>query len=94
MTLRGRGRATFAVAFVVLLADGAAAIWLGQLSGRGIVVGVGVVLAAAALGVAVLYGRWRAAVDEADAARRAMRREVDTLRRAVAGERAGRLPRS
>jgi len=92
MTLRGRGRALFVVAFVVLLADGAAAIWLGQISGRGVVLGVGVVLVAAALGLAVLHRRWQAALDEVDAAQRAMHREVDALRRAVVDARAGRPP--
>jgi UPF0716 family protein affecting phage T7 exclusion len=82
----------FTVAFVVLLADGAAAIWLGQISGRGVVLGVGVVLVAAALGLAALHRRWQAALDEVDAARRAMRREVDALRRAVVDARAGRPP--
>lgn len=92
MTLRERGRATFLVAFVVLLADGGAAIWLGQVSGHGLVVGVGVVLVAAALGLAILHRRWQEALDEVDAAQRAMRREVEALRRAVAEGRAGRPP--
>ncbi len=94
MTLRERGRTTFAVAFVVLLADGGAAIWLGQISGRGLLVGLGVVLVAAALALAVLHRRWLAALDDVDAAQRAMRREVDALRRAVADARTGRTPQA
>ena len=94
MTLRARGRTTLVVAFVVLLADGAAAIWLGQVSGRGVLVGVGVVLVAAALGLAVLHRRWQVALDEVDAAQRAMRREVEALRRAVADARDGQPPQS
>ena len=92
MNRRVRGRVTFAVAFVVLLLDGAAAVWLGQLSGRGLLVGVGLVLMAAALGLALLYGRWQAALDEVDAAQRAMHREIDALRRAAAAARGVRPP--
>ena len=94
MTLRERGRATFVVAFVVLLADGGAAIWLGQISGRGLLVGLGLVLVIAALALAVLHRRWQAALDEVDAAQRAMRREVDALRQAVMDARAGRPPQA
>jgi UPF0716 family protein affecting phage T7 exclusion len=89
MTPSGRGRLVFLAAFVVLLADGAAAIWLGQVSGHGLLVGVGLVLVAAAVGLAAVYRRWQAAVAEVAAARRAMRREVDALRRVVAAARLG-----
>jgi len=89
MTPRDRGRIAFVVAFVVLLVDGAASIWLGQVSGRGVFVGFGLVLVAAAAGLGLVYRRWRAALDEVDAARRAMRVEVEALRRAVQDARAG-----
>jgi UPF0716 family protein affecting phage T7 exclusion len=92
MNPRSRGRTVFLVAFVVLLLDGAAAVWLGQVSGRGVLVGVGVVLVAAALGLALLYRRWVAALDAVDAARRDLHREVDALRRAAADARAARPP--
>jgi UPF0716 family protein affecting phage T7 exclusion len=92
MSLRGRGRTVFLVAFAVLLADGAAAIWLGQVSGRGVLVGVGLVLVAAALGLALVHRRWQAALDDVDAAQRAMRREVEALRRAAADARGSRPP--
>jgi len=92
MTARSRGRTVFLVGFVVLLLDGAAAIWLGQVSGRGVLVGVGVVLVAAALGLALLFRRWLAALDAVDAAQREARREVEALRRAASDARAARPP--
>jgi hypothetical protein len=92
MSLRGRGRTVFLVAFAVLLADGAAAIWLGQVSGRGVLVGVGLVLVAAALGLALVHRRWQAALDGVDAAQRAVRSEVEALRRAAAAARDGHRP--
>ncbi len=87
MNLRGRGRAVFLVGFVVLLLDGAAAIWLGQVSGRGVLVGIGVVLVAAALGLALLYRRWLVALEEVARAQREAHREVEALRRAAAAVR-------
>jgi len=92
MTVRGRGRTVFLVGFVVLLLDGAAAIWLGQVSGRGVLVGVGVVLVAAALGLALVYRRWLAALAEVDRAQREAHREVEALRRAASGARWPRPP--
>ena len=89
MTARGRGRTMFGMGFVVLLVDGAASIWLGQVSGRGVFVGFGLALGAAAAGLGLVYRRWRAALDEVDAARHAMRVEVEALRRAVHDARAG-----
>lgn len=90
MTARARGRAIFGIAFAVLLADGAAAIWLGQISGRALLVLVGLLLVVGALALGLVYRRWRAALAEVDAARRALRDEVDALRRAVLDARAGR----
>ena len=89
MTPSGRGRLVFRVAFVVLLADGAAAIWLGQVSGRGVLVGFGVSLVAGAVGLTAVYRRWQRAVAEVAAAGRAVRQEVEALRRAVAAARSG-----
>jgi UPF0716 family protein affecting phage T7 exclusion len=89
MTSRDRGRIAFVVAFVVLLVDGAASIWLGQVSGRGAFVGFGLALVVAAAGLGLVYRRWKAALNEVDAARRAMRVEVEALRQAVHDARAG-----
>lgn len=89
MTRRGRGRVAFGVAFVVLLVDGAAAIWLGQVSARGLLIGVGLVLIVASAGLALAYRRWQAAMDDVDAARRAVRSEVEALRQAVHDARSG-----
>lgn len=89
MTRRGRGRVAFGVAFVVLLLDGAAAIWLGQVSARGLLIGVGLVLIAASAGLALVYRRWQAAMDDVDAACRAVRSEVEALRQAVHDARSG-----
>jgi hypothetical protein len=73
----------FGIAFVVLLLDGAAAVWLGQLSGRGVFVVSGLLLVAAAALVALLYRRWQAALDDIDAARRDLKAEIGALREAV-----------
>ena len=64
-------------------------IWLGQVSGRGAFVGFGLALVAAAAGLSPVYRRWKAALDEVDAARRAMRVEVEALRQAVHDARGG-----
>jgi hypothetical protein len=83
MKLRRRGRILFGVAFATLLVDGVAAIWLGQVGARWPLMGLGALLIAAALGVAALYRRWQAALEEVDAARRALRMEAEALRRAL-----------
>jgi len=80
---RRPGRVIYGIAFVVLLVDGVAAIWLGQVGGRGALVGLGVCLVLGALGLGVVYRRWQAALEEVDRARRALREEVEKLRRAV-----------
>jgi hypothetical protein len=80
---RRPGRVLYSIAFVVLLADGAAAIWLGQVGGRVALVVLGACLVLGSLGVGVLYRRWQAALNEVDLARRALREEVEALRRAV-----------
>lgn len=90
MTPRRSGRLVFGVAFVILLIDGAAAIWLGQISGRGILVVVGLALVLAAAGLVLVYRRWRAALEEIDAARRDLQAEIGALRSAVEDVRADR----
>jgi membrane protein implicated in regulation of membrane protease activity len=77
--------------FVILLADGAAAIWLGQVSGRRGLVVVGLLLLVAAAVLVVLYRRWMADLDEVEALRREVHREIARLRNA-ADEAAGRRP--
>ncbi len=83
------GRIGFGVAFVVLLLDGVAAAWLGQVTGRRALLVVGLVLLGAALSVALLYQRWIAALKEVEQARQELARELTALRRAVHAGRAG-----
>ena len=90
MNKRKTGRAVFAIGFVVLLVDGAAAIWLGQLSGRGLLVSVGVALLLAAAGLVAAYRRWMEALDAVDEARRELRDEVGRLRDAAGAARTSR----
>ncbi len=90
MTKRRTPRIVFGVGFVVLLADGAAAIWLGQVSGRTALVVVGVMLVAAAGGLVVAYRRWMAALDAVHEARREFQAEVARLRDAASAARGGR----
>jgi len=90
VTRRGSGRLVFTIGFVVLLADGAALIWLGQLSANTTMVGVGIALAVAAALLVVAFRRWLKALDDVDALRRDLRREVDRLRAAVEAARGGR----
>lgn len=92
MTGRGTGRLVFGVGFALLLADGAALIWLGQLSGNRPMVVIGCVLTLAAALLVVAYRRWLRALDDVDLLRRDLRREVDRLRDAVAAARDGRHP--
>lgn len=92
MTRRGTGRLVFAIGFVLLLADGAGLIWLGQLSGSWPMVVIGLVLTLAATLLVALYRRWTRALEDVDALWRDLRREVDRLREAVAAARDGRHP--
>lgn len=81
-----RGRAfgaMFAVAFVLLLLDGVAAVWLAQVTGRRALLVTGLLLIAASLAVGLLYQRWRRAIEEIEAARRELQQEIGALRRAV-----------
>jgi len=80
---RRPGRILYGIAFVALLIDGVAAIWLGQVGGRTSLVVVGACLVLGALALGVVYRRWQAALEEVDRARRALREEVEKLRRAV-----------
>jgi hypothetical protein len=89
---RRTGRIVFALGFVVLLFDGAAAIWLGQVSGRRLLVVVGLALVAAALLLALIYRRWLAALEEIARARDALKAEVGALKEALDAARAGRKP--
>jgi disulfide bond formation protein DsbB len=88
---RRRGaRIVFGIGFMVLLLDGAAAIWLGQVSGRVLLVVVGLMLIAAAVGLSVAYRKWMAALDEVHAARADLKAEVGRLRAAAAAARGDR----
>jgi hypothetical protein len=78
------GRVVFATGFVLLLFDGAAAIWLGQILGRRLLVVTGILLVAAAAGLVVVWRRWSRAIAEVDAARAELAAEVLRLRDAVA----------
>ena len=91
MTSRRSWRLVLGVGFVILLADGAAAIWLGQVSGRRALIVVGLLLLVAAIVLVIAYRRWMADLEEVDALRRDVHREIARLREA-AGEAAGRRP--
>jgi hypothetical protein len=92
MSLR-TGRFVSAAGFIVLLADGTAAIWLGQVSGHPLLIVVGLALIAVAAGLALVYRRWRAALDDVAAARDALRSEIGALRGALDAARAARRTR-
>lgn len=84
------GRIAFIAGFVVLLVDGAAAVWLGQLTDHAALVVVGVLLFAGALALAEWYRRWRRALADIEAARRDLHAQIGALRRAVEETRGGR----
>lgn len=84
------GRFVFGVGFVILLADGAAAIWLGQISGRGALVVVGLVLVLAAAVFALVYRHWLQALADIAEARRDLQAEIGALKTALDEARAGR----
>lgn len=83
-------RIAFIAGFVVLLVDGVAAVWLGQLTDRTALVVVGLLLFAGALALAAWYRRWRIALADIEAARRELHTEIGALRRAVEETRGGR----
>ena len=91
MKRRRSVRLVFGVGFVILLADGAAAVWLGQVSGRTGLVVVGLLLVIAAAGLVVAYRRWMAALEAVDELRRDLHQEIARLREA-ADQAAGRRP--
>lgn len=91
MNRRRKGRVLFGLGFVVLLIDGAAAIWLGQVSGRASLIVVGVMLVFAALAVIWAWHRWQEALDAVDVARAELKMEIGRLRQA-ADQARGRTP--
>ena len=93
MSIRRPGKILYGVAFVVLLIDGVAAIWLGQVGGRVALELLGGCLVLGALGLGVLYRRWQVAIEEVDRARRALRQEVEALKRAMHNVPPGTGPR-
>ncbi|MFI5279434.1 MAG: hypothetical protein ACHQU1_02975 [Gemmatimonadales bacterium] len=92
MTKRRTARVVFVVGFVVLLIDGAGAIFLGQLLGRSVAVWVGLLLLAAAGAVVVAYRRWMIALDAVEEARRELVGEIVRLRGAARDARTGPKP--
>jgi hypothetical protein len=72
------------VGFLAFLLDGAGAIWLGQVSGRRVLVVVGVMLLVVAAGVVGAYYRWLRLLEEVDAGRRELREDLERMRSDVA----------
>jgi hypothetical protein len=92
VTKRRTARVVFGVGFVVLLIDGAGAIFLGQLLGRTIVVMVGLLLLGAATATVIAYRHWMIALDAVDEARRELVGEIVRLRGAARDARSGPKP--
>jgi hypothetical protein len=90
VTKRRTAKLVFVVGFAVLLLDGAAAIWLGQLSGRPALIVVGLLLVGAAAALVVAWRKWMDALDAVDDARRDLRAEIGRLREAAEDARTGR----
>lgn len=80
MTRRSLVRACMIVGFLAFLLDGAAAIWLGQVSGRRVLIVVGILLLAVAAGVIAAYYRWVRLLDEVNAGRRELREDIEKMR--------------
>ena len=80
----------FAAGFMLLLVDGAALVWLGQLLGRPMLIVVGVVFLGAAAGVVVAYRRWVQLLDEVEAERRGVKDAIRGLRDALSEARQDR----
>jgi high-affinity Fe2+/Pb2+ permease len=72
------------VGFLAFLLDGAGAIWLGQVSGRRVLVVVGVMLLMVAAGVVGAYYRWLRLLQEVDEGRRELREDLERMRSDVA----------
>ena len=90
MTRRRAGRLVFGVGFTLLLVDGAAAIWLGQISGRAALILVGGLLLVAGVFFAAVWRRWMAALDAVEDLRRDLKQEIARLRDAADEARAHR----
>ena len=74
------------VAAAVLAFDGAALAWLGYLTGRAVLLPVGLVFFVSS-GLILLYWRWyRRKLDDILAARRALSEEARALRDSVSGK--------
>jgi len=84
---RRTARWIFGIGFTILLLDGAAAIWLGQLTGRRWTVALGVLLVLIAAALPAVFRRWMRALDAVDAARREVKAELGRLRQAAAAAR-------
>ena len=80
----------FAAGFLLLLLDGAALVWLGQLLGRPLLIAVGVVLVLAAAGVVIAWRRWTQLLDEVEAERRGVKDAIRGLRDALSEARQDR----
>ncbi len=72
--------AVFVIAFVLLLLDGAALIWLGQLWGRLLVVVAGVLFLVASVAVAFWHRTWMKDLEAIEIAKRERRQSIDDLR--------------
>jgi len=79
VTTPGRAIAVFAAGFLLL--DAVLLIWAGLEQHRAGLVGGGAACAVLALAVALLWRRYRRALREVEAGRRAMRDEAESLRR-------------
>lgn len=80
----------FAAGFLLLLLDGAALVWLGQLLGRPLLVILGVVLILASAGVVIAWRRWTQLLDDVEAERRGVKDAIRDLRDALAEARQDR----
>jgi hypothetical protein len=83
MTRRKLVRVCMIAGFLAFLLDGAAAIWLGQVSGRRLLVGVGVMLLLVAAGIVGAYYRWLRLLTEVDEGRRELREDLEKMRSVV-----------
>lgn len=90
MNRRKLVRACMIVGFLAFLLDGAGAIWLGQVSGRKILVVVGVLLVAVSASVIGAYFRWVRLLGEVDAGRRELREDLERMRSDVSQAQARR----
>ena len=80
----------FAAGFLLLLVDGAALVWLGQLLGRPILIIVGVVLLLASAGIVIAWRRWIQLLEDVEAERRGVKDAIKGLRDALSEARQDR----